>query len=125
MARTLTVDPELILYDEPTTGLDPLTGRRVSSMIQDLDTRLNSTSIVVTHDIACARTVADRWCYLSRGRVLADGSPGDLFESREEEVREFLADFDVAHGSVREGSTHVLRGAVDSPEVSSSGEEVS
>ena len=100
LARTLMVDPELILYDEPTTGLDPLTGRRVSTLIQELDRKLESTSIVVTHDMACARTVAGRWCYLSQGRVIADGSVREVLASRVEEVREFLADFDPARGPV-------------------------
>jgi phospholipid/cholesterol/gamma-HCH transport system ATP-binding protein len=100
LARTLTVDPELILYDEPTTGLDPLNGRRVSTLIQNLDRKLESTSIVVTHDLACARTVASRWCYLSGGSVLVDGSPSEVLASRSDEVREFLADFQFARGPV-------------------------
>ena len=83
LARTLAADPELILYDEPTTGLDPLTSR------------VKSTSIVVTHDLDCARKVAGRWCYLSAGRILAEGTPDELFESDSEEVRSFLRDISV------------------------------
>jgi phospholipid/cholesterol/gamma-HCH transport system ATP-binding protein len=93
LARTISFDPELILYDEPTAGLDPINGRKISQLIRNLDTRLKSTSIVVTHDIECARTVADRWAFLSRGRFLADGTPGKLLESGEPEVREFLSPF--------------------------------
>ncbi len=95
LARTLAADPELILYDEPTTGLDPLTSRKISSMIHDIDQRVKSTSIVVTHDLACARKVADRWCYLSGGKILADGTPDELFASDNQEVRGFLRDISV------------------------------
>ena len=99
LARTLAADPELILYDEPTTGLDPLTSRKISSMIHDIDERVKSTSIVVTHDLDCARKVAGRWCYLSGGRILADGTPDELFKSSNEEVRSFLRDISVNQGS--------------------------
>ena len=95
LARTLAADPELILYDEPTTGLDPLTSRKISSMIHDIDKRVESTSIVVTHDLDCAKKVADRWCYLSGGRILADGTPEELFNSKDREVRGFLEDITV------------------------------
>jgi len=90
LARTLAADPELILYDEPTTGLDPLNSRKISSMIHEIDKRVKSTSIVVTHDLDCAKKVAGRWCYLSGGKILADGTPDELFESPHEEVRSFL-----------------------------------
>jgi phospholipid/cholesterol/gamma-HCH transport system ATP-binding protein len=90
VARTLAADPEFVLYDEPTTGLDPVTGRKIARLMRDLDTKLNSTAIIVTHDIECARTVASRWAYLSRGRVVADGTPDDLLRSPDPEVQEFL-----------------------------------
>jgi phospholipid/cholesterol/gamma-HCH transport system ATP-binding protein len=90
LARTLAADPEFVLYDEPTTGLDPVTGRKIARLMRDLDTRLGSTAIIVTHDIECARTVASRWAYLSRGRVVADGPRDDVLRSQDPEVREFL-----------------------------------
>jgi phospholipid/cholesterol/gamma-HCH transport system ATP-binding protein len=90
LARTLAADPEFVLYDEPTTGLDPVNGRKIARLMRDLDRKLHSTAIVVTHDIECARTVASRWAYLSRGRVVVDGSPDDLLRSRDPEVQEFL-----------------------------------
>lgn len=90
LARTLAADPEFILYDEPTTGLDPVTGRKIARLMRDLDRKLGSTAIIVTHDIECARTVASRWAYLSRGCVVADGSPEDLLRSGDPEVQEFL-----------------------------------
>jgi phospholipid/cholesterol/gamma-HCH transport system ATP-binding protein len=90
VARTLAADPKFILYDEPTTGLDPVTGRKIALLMRDLDRKLGSTAIIVTHDIECARTVASRWAYLSQGRLVADGSPDDLVRSENPEVREFL-----------------------------------
>jgi phospholipid/cholesterol/gamma-HCH transport system ATP-binding protein len=90
LARTLSVDPELILYDEPTTGLDPETGRKVATLIRDLDNRLHSTTIVVTHDIDCAQLVADRWAFLARGRIVAEGKPGEVRGSEVAEVRAFI-----------------------------------
>ena len=90
VARTLAVDPEFILYDEPTAGLDPITGRKIAQLMRNLDRKLRSTSVVVTHDIECARIVSSRWLYLAHGKVLADGSPDEFFASSQEEVREFL-----------------------------------
>ena len=91
LARSLAPRPELVLYDEPTTGLDPATGRKVSCLIRDTARKLESTSIVVTHDVDCARIVADRWIFLSGGEVLEDGRPEDLFACEREELRTFLA----------------------------------
>jgi phospholipid/cholesterol/gamma-HCH transport system ATP-binding protein len=90
LARTLAVDPEFILYDEPTSGLDPITGRRIAQLMRDLDRKLNSTSVLVTHDIDCAHIVSSRWAFLSGGRLVQDGSPDTFFSSPLEEVREFL-----------------------------------
>lgn len=90
IARTLAADPELLLYDEPTTGLDPITGRKISRLMRDMDRKLKSTSILVTHDLDCARAVSSRWAYLSEGRVLCDGPSDDFFSSPHPEVREFL-----------------------------------
>jgi len=90
LARTIAVNPEFLLYDEPTAGLDPLTGRKISRLMRDLDTKLQSTSILVTHDIECARMVSSRWAYLSDGKVLADGAPAELLSSKEPEIREFM-----------------------------------
>lgn len=90
LARTIATDPELILYDEPTTGLDPLTGRKISELIREIDDRLGSTSIVVTHDLGCASIVADRWSFISDGRILVEGSPAELRRAGPPEFREFL-----------------------------------
>jgi len=90
LARTIVTDPELMLYDEPTTGLDPLTGKKIAELIRDLNGRLGSTSIVVTHDLVCASIVAERWAFIGGGRILADGSPADLRHSGPAELKEFL-----------------------------------
>ena len=96
LARTISFEPEFVLYDEPTTGLDPVTARKISRLIRDLDKKLSSTSILVTHDIECARTVASRWTYLSGGKIVADGTPDELLSSGDEELREFLLGGDPA-----------------------------
>jgi phospholipid/cholesterol/gamma-HCH transport system ATP-binding protein len=68
LARSITLEPEIILYDEPTTGLDPLSSEKIAQLIVDLNIRLQTTSVVVTHDIVTARTVADRIAFLYQGK---------------------------------------------------------
>ena len=69
LARSIALEPEIILYDEPTTGLDPLTSEKIGQLIVDINHRIKTTSIVVTHDIVMAKTVADRLAFLHQGRV--------------------------------------------------------
>ncbi len=68
LARSIALEPEVILYDEPTTGLDPVTSEKIAQLIVDLNVRLHTTSVVVTHDIMTAKTVADRLAFLHQGR---------------------------------------------------------
>jgi phospholipid/cholesterol/gamma-HCH transport system ATP-binding protein len=68
LARSIALEPEIIMYDEPTTGLDPLTSEKIAQLIADLNARLQITSIAVTHDIVAARTIADRVAFLHQGR---------------------------------------------------------
>jgi phospholipid/cholesterol/gamma-HCH transport system ATP-binding protein len=68
LARSIALEPEIILYDEPTTGLDPVTSEKIAELMKDLNVRLKTTSVVVTHDIVTARTVADRVAFLHQGR---------------------------------------------------------
>ena len=68
LARSIALEPEIILYDEPTTGLDPLTSEKIAHLIVDLNVRLRTTSVVVTHDVVAARTVADRVAFLHQGK---------------------------------------------------------
>jgi len=90
LARAIVVDPQIIFYDEPTTGLDPVRGRNISELIVRLQRELKVTSIVVTHDLICASTVADRIAMLHGGKFIFIGSRDDLKQSDIPYVREFL-----------------------------------
>ncbi len=68
LARSIALEPEIIMYDEPTTGLDPVTSEKIAQLVADLNARLRITSIAVTHDIVAARTIADRIAFLHQGR---------------------------------------------------------
>jgi len=74
LARSIALEPEIILYDEPTTGLDPVSSEKIAQLIVDLNVRLQTTSVVVTHDIVAARTSADRVAFLQQGRFQFLGS---------------------------------------------------
>jgi phospholipid/cholesterol/gamma-HCH transport system ATP-binding protein len=74
LARTIIVEPDIILYDEPTTGLDPVTSDEISQLINDIQHKLKTASIIITHDIECARTVGNRLVMLNEGKVIKDGS---------------------------------------------------
>ncbi len=90
IARALALDPEYILYDEPTTGLDPIIAEKINLLIIDLKKRLNKTTIVVTHDMHSAFKVGDRIAMLNEGRIIFDGKPEELLRSKVEEVKEFI-----------------------------------
>lgn len=74
LARTIIVEPEIMLYDEPTTGLDPITSDEISNLINDIQQKFKTSSIIITHDIECARTVANRFVMLKDGEVYKDGT---------------------------------------------------
>lgn len=90
LARSLAINPEVMLYDEPTTGLDPVTAHQINQLIRDMQTRFGLTSVVVTHDIASACYVADRMAFLYDGEIVQTGSALQLAESDHSVVREFL-----------------------------------
>jgi len=90
IARALMVDPEIMLYDEPTAGLDPTNARLVSDLISEVQARVCDTSIVVTHDLELARAVATRVAILIEGRFAAHGPRDDVLDSDEPAVRAFL-----------------------------------
>jgi phospholipid/cholesterol/gamma-HCH transport system ATP-binding protein len=77
LARSIALEPEIILYDEPTTGLDPVTSEKIGHLIVDINHRIRTTSVVVTHDIVMARTVADRLAFLHQGRFQFIGTFGE------------------------------------------------
>jgi len=94
IARALVVEPQLVLYDEPTSELDPLSAITIGREIFDLNERTHATSIVVTHDRDLAFGIADRIAFIREGRILQIGRPDELRCSQQAEVREFLnADF--------------------------------
>ncbi|MDI3321328.1 ABC transporter ATP-binding protein [Pinibacter soli] len=90
LARTLILKPEIMLYDEPTTGLDPITSREISQLIIDLRKKYQTSSIIITHDMACAKITGDRIMVLNDGKFIAEGSYEDLEKSQNELVRSFF-----------------------------------
>jgi phospholipid/cholesterol/gamma-HCH transport system ATP-binding protein len=94
IARALAAEPECILYDEPTTGVDPLIAKQVGQLIRELDNRLNLTSIVVTHDLRLARTVANRVAFLHQGDIIFDGTFPEMEQCAHPIVSNFLHPID-------------------------------
>jgi phospholipid/cholesterol/gamma-HCH transport system ATP-binding protein len=90
LARAIALAPAGILYDEPTTGLDPITSTAINELIRNLQQRLGVTSIVVTHDIHSAFTVGDRIAFLREGRIAFDGTVDEARSTREAVLRTFL-----------------------------------
>ena len=90
LARALALDPDILLFDEPTAGLDPITAAEISKLIVDLKERRKITSVVVTHDIHGAKIFADRLTLMDKGNIVAEGSFEDLQKSKDEFVVKFL-----------------------------------
>ncbi|RCW33839.1 ABC transporter family protein [Marinilabilia salmonicolor] len=90
LARTIVVDPMIMLYDEPTTGLDPVTSDGISALINDVQKKYKTSSIIITHDIECARATADRIIMLQDGEVYMEGSINDFENSDDELIQSFF-----------------------------------
>lgn len=90
LARAIALHPRVILYDEPTTGLDPVRSDVINELLNKLKTELAATSIVVTHDMTSAYKIADRIVMLYDGRLIADGSPNEIQQSDHPDVRRFI-----------------------------------
>lgn len=91
LARAIVLDPRILLYDEPTTGLDPITANNVDEMIMEAQEKLGVTSVVISHDIASSFRVGDQVAMLYRGIIVAKGPPETLRQSEHPHVREFLS----------------------------------
>ncbi|MCF6148581.1 MAG: ABC transporter ATP-binding protein [Candidatus Kuenenia sp.] len=91
LARAIATDPEIILYDEPTTGLDPMTAQRINELIMELQKKLGITTIVVTHDLHCVKTVSDRIAMLHEGKIITVGTWQEIASSPLKEVKDFIS----------------------------------
>lgn len=92
LARSIITKPKLMFYDEPTTGLDPITAKEISVLILELQKALKMTSIVVTHDLLCAKIIADRAIVIDEGKIVKEGSINDLVNSNEPLLKNFFSD---------------------------------
>jgi phospholipid/cholesterol/gamma-HCH transport system ATP-binding protein len=90
LARTLIVKPEIILYDEPTTGLDTITSKEISNLVLEMQEKYDATAVIITHDIPCAKITADRVLILHEGKCLAEGTYSELESSDNEFIRSFF-----------------------------------
>ena len=90
LARTIVVDPMIMLYDEPTTGLDPITSDEISILINDIQKKYKTSSIIITHDIECARMTADRLIMIQDGKVYEKGSLSKFEKSTDNVIKSFF-----------------------------------
>lgn len=91
LARTIIVDPGIMLYDEPTTGLDPVTSDEISMLINDVREKYNTSSIIITHDIKCVNNTADRIIMLNDGEVYKEGNVADFKNSTDPVIETFFS----------------------------------
>jgi phospholipid/cholesterol/gamma-HCH transport system ATP-binding protein len=104
LARSIVLDPKMILYDEPTTGLDPITSQKINEMIVDLQSKLNVTSVVVTHDIQSAFSVGDRIAFLNKGVFEWVGTMDEARDADHPVLREFFKASSVTAAQPTKGS---------------------
>ncbi|MBA3647878.1 MAG: ATP-binding cassette domain-containing protein [Chitinophagales bacterium] len=90
VARTLILRPEIMLYDEPTAGLDPITCIEINELINEVKERYHTSSIIITHDLTCAKVTGDRLAMLLDGKFLRQGSFEEVFDTQEERVKSFF-----------------------------------
>ena len=100
LARAICVKPEIILYDEPTTGVDPITADSINELIKSMHDKLKVTSIVVTHDMKSAYKVADKIAMLYQGKIIAEGTPEEIQKTKHAVVHQFING--LAHGPITE-----------------------
>jgi len=90
LARTLILRPAIILYDEPTTGLDPITAREIDHLLREVQQKYNTSALIISHDMACVRLTADRVAVLIDGRCYAEGTYEELQRNEDPKIHEFF-----------------------------------
>jgi phospholipid/cholesterol/gamma-HCH transport system ATP-binding protein len=90
IARTLILKPEIMLYDEPTSGLDPITSAEIIELINEVQQKYNTSSVIITHDLTCAKSTGNRIAMLHKGKFLKVGTFDEVFASENEQVRGFF-----------------------------------
>ncbi len=90
LARAICIRPEIILYDEPTTGVDPITGDSINELIRSLHDKLKVTSLVVTHDMKSAYHIADKVAMMYKGKIILEGTPQEIQASQDPVVHQFI-----------------------------------
>jgi phospholipid/cholesterol/gamma-HCH transport system ATP-binding protein len=90
LARTIIVNPEIILYDEPTTGLDTITSKEISNLMLDIQKKYKTSSIIITHDMQCAKIAGNRIVVVNEGELIAEGSYEELENSEDDFVQQFF-----------------------------------
>lgn len=89
IARTLILKPEIMLYDEPTSGLDPMTSIDINNLIMAVQKQYNTSAIIITHDLTCAKTTGDKVAILMEGKFLKEGTFKEVFDSQDPKIRAF------------------------------------
>jgi phospholipid/cholesterol/gamma-HCH transport system ATP-binding protein len=89
IARTLILKPEIMLYDEPTSGLDPVTSAEINNLINKVQQQYNTSSIIITHDLTCAKETSNRVAMLLDGKFLKIGNFAEVFDTENEQLRNF------------------------------------
>lgn len=98
IARTLILQPEIMLYDEPTAGLDPITSEEINDLINEVQQRYNTSSVIITHDLTCAKETGDRIVMLYEGKFIRQGSFEEVFDTDDPRVKNFYNyNFIVSH----------------------------
>ena len=90
LARTLILRPDIILYDEPTTGLDPITGREIDHLIREVQKKYNTSALIISHDLACVRLTADRVALLAEGCCYTEGTFSEVSANPDPKVHDFF-----------------------------------
>ncbi len=90
LARTLILRPKIILYDEPTSGLDPITSKEIIELMRNIQKKYNTSSLIITHDVDCARVISERMILLVDGTNYAEGTYEELVKSKDPKVEAFF-----------------------------------